>query len=171
MGTVLAFVGMAVVVLNGQFVLHLSPLGDSLAFCACLCWAAYSILMKFVTDKYSSAFITRKVFLYGILTILPYYIWEPGFPSMNVLLRPNVLFNLLFLGCIASMLCFLSWTWCMFHLGAMRATNYVYVNPITTIVFAAWILGEKITSFFIVGTLFILIGLYLSNKSKKESLS
>lgn len=106
-GTVLAFVGMAVVVLNGQFVLHLSPLGDSLAFCACLCWAAYSILMKFVTDKYSSAFITRKVFLYGILTILPYYIWEPGFPSMNVLLRPNVLFNLLFLGCIASMLCFL----------------------------------------------------------------
>ena len=170
-GTVLAFVGMAAVVLNGQFVLHLSPLGDSLAFGACLCWAVYSILMKLVTDKYSSAFITRKVFFYGILTILPYFIWEPAFPSMNVLLRPNVLSNLLFLGCIASMLCFLTWTWCMFHLGAMRATNYVYVNPITTIVFAAWILGEKITSFFIIGTLFILIGLYLSNKSKKESLS
>ncbi len=171
LGTVLAFVGMAVVVLNGRFVLHLSPLGDSLAFGACLCWSAYSILMKFVTDKYSSAFITRKVFFYGLLTILPYYLVEPGFPSMSLLLRPEVLYNLLFLGCIASMLCFLTWTWCMYHLGAMRATNYVYVNPITTIVFAAWILDEKITPYFIFGSLFILVGLYLSNKSRSEALS
>ena len=171
LGTVLGFVGMAAVVLNGRFVLHLSPLGDSLAFGACLCWAAYSILMKFVTDNYSSAFITRKVFFYGLLTILPYYLVEPGFPSMSLLLRPEVLYNLLFLGCIASMLCFLTWTWCMYHLGAMRATNYVYVNPITTIVFAAWILDEKITPYFIFGSLFILVGLYLSNKSRSEALS
>jgi drug/metabolite transporter (DMT)-like permease len=59
----------------------------------------------------------------------------------------------------------------MYHLGAMRATNYVYVNPITTIVFAAWILDEKITPYFIFGSLFILVGLYLSNKSRSEALS
>ena len=35
-GTVLAAVGVAVVVLNGHFVLHLSPRGDALAFAACL---------------------------------------------------------------------------------------------------------------------------------------
>lgn len=38
-GTLFSFVGMAAVVLNGKFVLHLSPLGDFLALCACLAWA------------------------------------------------------------------------------------------------------------------------------------
>ena len=62
LGSVVACMGMAVVVLNGHFVLHLSPLGDMLAFGACLCWAIYSLLMKSVVDRYSTLFITRKVF-------------------------------------------------------------------------------------------------------------
>ena len=48
-GTVIAAIGVIVVVLNGRFVLHLSPLGDTLAFGACLCWAFYSLLMNTVS--------------------------------------------------------------------------------------------------------------------------
>lgn len=168
-GALLAFLGMIAVVLNGQFVLHLSPLGDSLAFAACMCWVAYSLLMKLVTSHYSSAFITRKVFFYGLITMIPYYLIIPTFPTTDQLLRPQVLYNLLFLGCVASMLCFLTWTWVMGKMGAMRATNYVYVNPITTIIFAAWILGEKITPYFLLGTACILAGLYLSNHKQEYS--
>ena len=108
-GSLLAFMGMIIVVLNGRFVLHLSPVGDALAFTACICWAFYSLLMKTMTDKYSAAFITRKVFFYGVLTIIPYYILVPGLPSMAVLTKPTVVGNLLFLGCLASMICFLTW--------------------------------------------------------------
>lgn len=156
--------GMAIVVLNGHFVLHLSPLGDTLAFGACLCWAFYSLLMKPVMDRYTAMFITRKVFFYGILTILPYYLVVPEMPDMEVLLRPAVLVNLLFLGSVASMLCYLTWSLCMARLGAVRCTNWVYFNPITTIVFAAMILGEQITSYFLAGTFFILLGMYMLNK-------
>ncbi len=84
LGSLLAFVGMIIVVLNGRFVLHLSPVGDALAFTACMCWAIYSLLMKSVTGDYSAAFITRKVFFYGVLTILPYYLFIPGFPPLEV---------------------------------------------------------------------------------------
>lgn len=164
-GAVLAFLGMAAVVLNGQFVLHLSPIGDSLAFAACLCWAVYSILMKPVTGRYGSGFITRKVFFYGLVTIMPYYLFFPELPSASVLLRPAVMGNLLFLGVVASMACFLTWTWCIRKIGAMRATNYVYVNPVATIVFAAWILDEHITPWFIMGSTLIIVGLYLSNRA------
>lgn len=164
-GALLAFMGMAAVVLNGQFVLHLSPIGDSLAFAACMCWAVYSILMKPVTGRYGSGFITRKVFFYGLVTVLPYYIFFPDLPTRDVLMRPVVIGNILFLSVIASMACFLTWTWVMQKLGAMQATNYVYVNPVATIVFAAWILDEHITPWFIAGTVMIILGLYLSNKS------
>lgn len=96
LGSLLAFMGMIIVVLNGRFVLHLSPVGDALAFTACMCWAIYSLMMKSVTGKYSAAFITRKVFFYGVLTILPYYLIIPGFPSCEVFAKPQVIGNLLF---------------------------------------------------------------------------
>ena len=190
-GSVVACLGMAIVVLNGHFVLHLSPLGDMLAFAACLCWAVYSLLMKAALERgqsdacissaereqsrlkvkpalerYSSLFITRKVFFYGLLTIIPYYILVPGFPTLDVLMRPEVFWNLLFLGVVASMLCYLVWNWVISKLGAVVATNWVYFNPITTIIFAWWLLHEQITVWFLLGTILILLGMYLADKRK-----
>ena len=172
LGSVIACLGMAAVVLNGHFVLHLSPLGDMLAFAACLCWAVYSLLMKVALERgqndarphYSSLFITRKVFFYGLLTIIPYYIFVPGFPSWQVLLRLEVLCNLLFLGVVASMLCYVAWNWVISRLGAVVATNWVYFNPITTILFAWWLLHEQITVWFLLGTVLILLGMYLAER-------
>ena len=173
LGSVIACLGMAVVVLNGHFVLHLSPLGDILAFGACLCWAVYSLLMKKALEEYSTLFITRKVFFYGIITIIPYYIIRPEeasifnfsiFQSFNF----TILLNLLFLAVVASLLCFLTWNWVISKLGAVVATNWVYFNPITTILFAWWLLHEQITIWFLLGTILILAGMYLSDRKKKK---
>ncbi len=165
-GSLIACLGMAVVVLNGHFVLHLSPLGDLLAFGACLCWAFYSLLMKPALQRYDTLFITRKVFIYGLITIIPYYFVVPGFPPMEVILQPEVLWNLLFLSVVASMLCFVMWNWVIGKLGAIVATNWVYFNPITTILFAWWLLHERITLWFLLGSLLIIIGMMLSDRKK-----
>ena len=68
-GSLIAAVGVIIVVLNGRFVLHLSPKGDSLAFAACMCWAVYSLLMKPANQRYDVVFITRKVFFYGLASM------------------------------------------------------------------------------------------------------
>lgn len=168
-GSLLAFAGMVIVVLNGRFVLHLSPLGDALAFTACLSWSVYSLLMKWVSAKYGAAFITRKVFFYGVLTILPYYIFYLTLPTAAVLTKPVVVGNLAFLGCLASMICFLTWNWCISKLGAVKATNWVYFNPITTMIFASWVLGEKITPYFLAGATCILLGMFVADRSTKAN--
>lgn len=168
-GSLLAFAGMVIVVLNGRFVLHLSPLGDALAFTACLSWSVYSLLMKWVSAKYGAAFITRKVFFYGVLTILPYYIFYPTLPTAAVLTKPVVVGNLAFLGCLASMICFLTWNWCISKLGTVKATNWVYFNPITTMIFASWVLGEKITPYFLAGATCILLGMFVADRSTKTN--
>ena len=168
-GSLLAFAGMVIVVLNGRFVLHLSPLGDALAFTAWLSWSVYSLLMKWVSAKYGAAFITRKVFFYGVLTILPYYIFYPTLPTAAVLTKPVVVGNLAFLGCLASMICFLTWNWCISKLGAVKATNWVYFNPITTMIFASWVLGEKITPYFLAGATCILLGMFVADRSTKTN--
>lgn len=124
--------------------------------------------MKSVAIKYSAAFITRKVFFYGVVTILPYYLFESEMPSLNVLARPQVIGNLLFLGCLASMVCFLTWNWCIARLGAVKATNWVYFNPITTMLFASWVLGETITPYFLMGAACILVGMYVTERKTIE---
>jgi drug/metabolite transporter (DMT)-like permease len=172
LGSVVACLGMAVVVLNGHFVLHLSPLGDLLAFAACLCWAVYSILMHPALERYDTLLITRKVFFYGLLTIIPYFLLVPDEARIFI---PSILhsqlsivncFNLLFLGVVASMLCFLVWNWVIGKLGAVVATNWVYFNPITTILFAWWLLDEQITVWFLLGTVLILVGMFLADRKK-----
>ena len=172
LGSLMAALGVAVVVLNGHFVLHLSPLGDSLAFGAALCWGFYSMLMIPANLKYDTVFVTRKVFIYGLLAIIPYYLWKPDeatiFTSSALFsLDLSVYLNLLFLGCVASMLCFLAWNWVLKKLGAVVATNYVYFNPVTTILFAWAILSEQITIYFLLGTALILLGMFLADKGKK----
>lgn len=165
-GTLMAVLGVTAVVLNGRFVLHLSPMGDALALGANLCWAVYSLLMIPANKRYDAVFITRKVFFYGLLFMIPYFMVFPEMPPTDVLLRGDILLNLFFLGSIASMACFLAWTWVMHKLGAIVATNYVYLNPLVTILFAWWILSEQITVWFLVGTVLILVGMYLADKRK-----
>ena len=166
-GTLMAVAGVIVVVMNGHFVLHLSPIGDTLAFVACLCWAIYSLLMVSANARYDTIFVTRKVFFYGLLSMMPYFFVYPGLNTQLLIEQPAMLWNLLFLGCAASTLCFLAWNWTMKKLGAVIVTNYVYFNPVTTILFAWLILSEPITVHFLLGTMLILIGMYLSDKPNK----
>ena len=69
--------------------------------------------------------------------------------------------NILFLGCVASMLCFLGWNWCLGKIGSVSATNLLYLNPVVAITTSALVLGERVTWVAIIGALLILSGLYM----------
>ena len=160
-GTLLALVGMAMVVFDGTR-LQVSPKGDLLALGAALCWALYSLFMSPLTQKYGAVFATRKVFFYGLVTILPFLGSTGDSFSPAVLSRPVVYGNLLFLGLIASLGCFIAWNKVMVKLGNVTSTNYVYLNPIFTLITAMVLLGERMTLVSGLGCAAILAGVVLS---------
>lgn len=90
-GSILALIGVGLVVFNGSFVLKLSPVGDLLTLLAALSWAFYSLVIKKMTGRYPTVFITRKIFFYGVLTILPAFLLHPLQPDLDILLKPIVL--------------------------------------------------------------------------------
>lgn len=163
-GSLIALVGVAMVVYNGHFVLHISPLGDFLTFVAALSWAFYNILLKKLEGRYSTFFITRKVFFYGILTMLPCFLTRPLVYDAGILFRPVVAANLLFLGLIASMLCFIAWNSTVRKLGTIRSTNYIYITPLVTLITSYIVLDEVITSTAILGMVLVLVGVRLAEK-------
>ena len=107
-----------------------------LALSAALLWMVYSLVIKRIGGRYPAVFITRKVFFYGLLTILPVFFFQPFSITSEVLARHAVWGNLLFLGIVASMLCYVLWNAAMHRLGAVRTTNYIYFNPLVTIITA-----------------------------------
>ncbi len=162
-GSVIAFVGMALVVLNGQLVLHLNPRGDMLALGAALTWGFYSLIIKRLSPKYEASFITRKVFAYGIISIVFYFIFvQPLQTDFTVLAEPKVWINLVYLGFVASMLCYFSWNWVLSKLGTVQATNIIYLQSFFTMIVSHIVLGERITIMAIGGSIVLILGMLLA---------
>ena len=167
-GSLMAVCGVAIVIFNGHFVLHLNPLGDFLALVAASSWAIYSMLMKWATQRYNSVFITRKVFFYGLVTILPVFAIHPWDYPLARMAQPVIWMNVLFLGIIASFACYALWTWAIGRIGALTTSNYVYLNPIATVVVSAIFLNVPMTAMAFIGSALILLGVYIANKNQKE---
>jgi len=155
LGTVLAMAGMLAVLFDGN-VVALSATGDVLAFCAALCWGFYSLLAGQMTSRYGTFFTTRKVFFYGLVSILP-FVWSGGC-DVSVLLLPEVWGNLLFLSLIASLACFAVWNQVVMKLGNVTSTNFIYLNPLFTLLFASIFLSESLTIQSALGCVSILAG-------------
>lgn len=159
-----SLLGVGLVVFNGKFILKLNALGDILTLGASAMWVIYSIAILKVQERYSSLMITRKIFFYGIVTLLPYFAFEPMDLSWAKLCTPIVAGNLIFLGVLASLVCYIGWNVVIEKLGAVDSTNYLYLNPIVALVTSYLVLGERITWLAILGTVLILLGVILSEK-------
>lgn len=161
-GFAVAMVGIALISFNGSK-LELNPLGDLLALLAALVWACYSILTRRIGSfGYNTILTTRRVFSYGIVFMISAlflfdFNWE-----LTRLVKPENLFNIIYLGLGASALCFVTWNFAVKVLGAVKTSVYIYMVPVITVVTSVIILHEKITVMAGVGTVLTLAGLFLS---------
>lgn len=163
-GFVLSFLGVIVVTTNGTMNLHMNPVGDLLALLAAISWAFFPIVLRLTDKKESTVFKMKKIFLYCIITILVFmYLFEIPIFNSNALTSVNFI-NLLFLGIIASALCYVFWSKAVFILGVNGTMIYMYFVPLVTIILGSILLQEKITYLMLLGGAFILSGVYLNNK-------
>ena len=163
-GTTVAFLGVAIVVLNGSRQYGINPLGDMLTMLAAFSWAVYCLILKTINCRYSNLFITRKVFAYGVITAILYYMIFPSEHHSELTDLKSIIANLLFLSVGASFLCYLMWNTAVRHLGAERTSNYIYLVPIVTIISSSFILDEPFTITIAMCTLLVIGGVSLSTK-------
>lgn len=172
-GSIIAFFGVGCVIFGGNDSMEIHPKGDLLAICAALSWAIYTLAAKRLIPLYSGMFITRKLFFYGVITALPILIWQHGFDSQAYhlhllfdLAQPQFLLSFLFLVVFCSLVAYLIWNWVMGQLGPVVANNYLYIQPLVTIIAAYFVLGEQIFPLTYVGCVLIIGGLVIADKLK-----
>ena len=164
LGSIVAFAGVALVVINDWTHVQLKFAGDILALLAALMWAFYQHLTKHAYAHYSAIFITRKVFAYGLLSIIIYFLFFPPTTSWGVFSHPTVIVNLAFLGIIASCACFLAWNLVIGNIGSVASSNYLYLQPLIAASVSAVVLGEPVTWVMIIGMVLIIAGVYWSER-------
>lgn len=173
-GSLIAFVGVCCVICN-SFIsngeeFHFSPLGDLVAFSTAFSWAIYSLLLRRINPVYDAMFITRKTFFYGIVTALPFLLMQDHLTSPVIIFTtPIVLGNMLFLVLCSSILSFYLWTRTVDTIGAVKANNYMYLQPVITLIGAAILIGEKITILGVIGLVIVLFGLWFGSYLQKRN--
>lgn len=159
-GSGIALLGVALVVYNGQVVLQIHPLGDLLSLAAALSWAIYSVLLRKINGSYPVLFYTRKIFFYGTLTLIPWFLITDNPITPALLLKGEVAAHLLFLSLIASSACYVVWNTAVSRLGSVRTNHYIYLIPMVTLLFAVLFLHEPLTLQALTGAILILTGVW-----------
>lgn len=179
LGFCLAFVGVVLVSFNGKINFNLSPKGDILALISAICWGFYSLFLTMINKKgYNTILITRKIFFYAILFMIPLMICgvfaenpkSTAYVELSSILNAERFSSILnwillcFLGIIASGFCFVAWNKACNILGTVKISTGLYLIPVITIFFAAIFLNEKITLMGAIGSALTIIGLFVSGK-------
>jgi drug/metabolite transporter (DMT)-like permease len=145
--------------------LHLK--GDLLVFCSVIMWIVYSFSYRKMMDKYTPAFITRKIFLIGVLCLLPMLFWEWKLNARAAWNIPGIV-SFLFLAIICSYLAYFFWNIAIKNIGVKVTSNFILFLPIVSITAGIIVFSEPFSLSLIWSTLFILSGAYLSSISPKE---
>ena len=164
-GSLLAIVGVVLVVLNGSLNFHLSPKGDILALLAGISWAVYSILIKKYTDTMDGFLVTRRVMFWAFLTAVPLMLVCDGMPDLAPLFTDwKVLLSWLFLGILGNAVCFALWNIAFKRLGVVVTNNYLYGSPFVTLLVGFLLLKEPISWMGVLGAVLITAGVILAQK-------
>lgn len=168
LGFFVAMIGISLIAFNGSK-LQLSPIGDLMALVCAIIWGLYSVNGNIIASyKDNILQATRRTFTYGIIFLIPLMIKDGFRFGIERFGNPVNLFNLLFLGVVASGICFVTWNYAIAVLGSVKTTVYVYVSPVVTVVVSALVLHEEVTALSVAGTALTLLGLIITNLNKKR---
>lgn len=165
-GALLAFGG--TVALAGASVQQ-TGVGDALMLANALVGTLYGLISKTLADRLPALTTMTATFAVGTLGLLPCAALEGlvGHPHWE--LTPLVLVSLGYLGILSSALAY--WLW-MFALGRMAASSvgvFLYLMPLCTLGFSAWLLGEALTPVRLLEAAAILVGVFLSSSVRGGS--
>jgi len=141
--------------------------GDLSMVVAMFSWAIYSALLKSKKYEISQFALLQVVIITGLIFLTPIYLIEMYLGNVIVLGIPFVL-TLTYVVFFPGLASFIFWIKGISLIGANRAGVFLHLMPIFGAIMAMLIFDEKFMYYHIFGALFIIVGITLSNKKKKN---
>lgn len=166
-GILISFAGVCVVIYsnisNEDFsVNNLFLLGSIFVLLSAFCWAVYTTTGKKLLKKYDSIVITSYTFALGTIFYIPLVISDIHINLQDYSM--NVFIYILYLAIFCSVIGYIGWYYALKDTEASKVAVFLNLIPMFAIIMS-FLLGEKISLIFIFGAIFIIYGVYLTQRS------
>lgn len=168
LGIIISLIGFIVVIIktliNGDK--SSSLLGELFIIIAVISYAGQTIFTKELSQKYEAVTLTFWSFIIGTLTFLPLMVSEALKPNWLIDLSFNGIFGILYGAIGSSALAYFLYNWGIKHVQVSKTAVLNYLNTISGVIVAVILLHEQITPPFLLGSILIFAGVYITEKRK-----
>ena len=137
--------------------------GDLIMIIAMLSWATYSALLKKKKYELSQISLLQVVITFGVIFLIPLYFIDMNMGNSIKLEKPFFL-TLTYVVLFPGLASFFFWIKGVALIGANRSGVFLHLMPIFGAVMAMIIFDEKFMFYHLIGAVFILMGIILSNR-------
>ena len=137
--------------------------GDLSMVIAMFSWAIYSALLKSKKYEISQVSLLEVVIICGLFFLIPIYFIEMNMGNLIILGKPFYLI-LAYVVIFPGLASFFFWIKGISIIGANRAGIFLHLMPIMGAIMAMLIFEERFMFYHILGAIFIIAGITLSNK-------
>jgi len=172
LGIVTASLGTLAVILGGTQNLEgnmVFLLGSLILLFTPLLWTAYTLLGRNISRKYDPFLVVAYVNILGGLFLIPFSLAEGSFLNIFALTSPEWL-AILYLASTCSLLGYFIWFYVMRRSTAAATSSFLFAEPVITVLFAVFLIGEEVTAFTVGGGLLIFIGVFLVTAPRRTKL-
>jgi drug/metabolite transporter (DMT)-like permease len=165
LGVALALAGVVAIAspsLGEAAILAGTPLGDVTVLLSSAAAALYTVLGKGLAQRYSPVLFCTVSCLGGTLASAPMAWWELASSPHTVSPTPLGWVLLLYLAILVTFVGFVIWFWGLRALPAAQAGALMFLQPLSGLILAIVILGDRPTPLFLVGCALVLVGVYLA---------
>ena len=140
--------------------------GDLIMIGGVLSWGVYSSLLKKKTFTLPLLTLVHVICTFGLICVTPQYIYELS-QGLVIKFDINLFYILTFLAIFPSIGSYYCWAGAVSIIGANRAGISLSLIPLFSSILAILLFKEQFQFFHLIGSILIIIGLFLSNKQVK----
>ena len=142
--------------------------GDLIMIGGVITWGLYSSFLK--KKKFTLPLLTLVHVLctFGLIFILPQFLYELS-QGLTVKLNINLVYTLIYLALFPSIGSYYCWAGAVAIIGANRAGIFLSLIPFFSTIMAIIFFNEQFKFFHLIGSVLIILGLFLSNKEIKNA--
>lgn len=135
-------------------------LGNFLELCAMCCGAGYTIVARYLSDKFSALFITAIQAYIGAIFFFPLFLYEYFTVDLNF--TNTAIGWLFYLGIVVTLAGYGLYNYALTKIDASKAAMFIYLIPVFTLILAFEFLGETLSVSELIASGTILGGVILS---------
>ncbi|MBN1500031.1 MAG: DMT family transporter [Spirochaetes bacterium] len=165
-GMIIASAGVILLSITGEPSAY-SPnplLGNFFEFIAMIAASFYTIILKKLSSRYSTLFLTAIQSFTGLVFFSPFLLIHDVFP---VKFSAPGIFSIIYLGVFISGIAYGCYNYAVAEIPANKAAATVNMIPVICLVMAVTVLGEKFNRLQIASSFIVVAGVYISQYRKK----